>query len=126
MGLLHTGRRFSILTVPTGLKLILDIGQEDYVPYLTSTAGVRLLLHQQRSYPFIRDEGIYAMAGTETSIGVLVVRLPGPSQLFMLSWLPPLTQAFGEAGRGGGAPLSQLCAVGQAGAHGGPLQPVHS
>lgn len=59
--------------LPTGLKLILDIGQEDYVPFLTSTAGARLLLHGQRSYPFIKDEGIYAMSGTETSIGVLVV-----------------------------------------------------
>uniref|UniRef100_A0A2I3HI54 Epithelial sodium channel subunit beta n=1 Tax=Nomascus leucogenys TaxID=61853 RepID=A0A2I3HI54_NOMLE len=58
-----------------GLKLILDIGQEDYVPFLTSTAGVRLMLHEQRSYPFIRDEGIYAMSGTETSIGVLVACL---------------------------------------------------
>uniref|UniRef100_A0A3Q2H2B5 Epithelial sodium channel subunit beta n=1 Tax=Equus caballus TaxID=9796 RepID=A0A3Q2H2B5_HORSE len=55
-----------------GLKLILDIGQEDYVPFLTSTAGARLLLHEQRSYPFIKEEGIYAMSGTETSIGVLV------------------------------------------------------
>uniref|UniRef100_A0A8C0QAH0 Epithelial sodium channel subunit beta n=2 Tax=Canis lupus familiaris TaxID=9615 RepID=A0A8C0QAH0_CANLF len=55
-----------------GLKLILDIGQEDYVPFLTSTAGARLMLHEQRSYPFIKDEGIYAMSGTETSIGVLV------------------------------------------------------
>lgn len=60
---------------PTGLKLILDIGQEDYVPFLTSTAGARLLLHEQRSYPFVKDEGIYAMSGTETSIGVLVVWL---------------------------------------------------
>lgn len=59
---------------PTGLKLILDIGQEDYVPFLTSTAGARLLLHEQRSYPFVKDEGVYAMSGTETSIGVLVVR----------------------------------------------------
>ncbi|XP_038523535.1 epithelial sodium channel subunit beta [Canis lupus baileyi] len=58
-----------------GLKLILDIGQEDYVPFLTSTAGARLMLHEQRSYPFIKDEGIYAMSGTETSIGVLVDRL---------------------------------------------------
>ncbi|XP_034843953.1 amiloride-sensitive sodium channel subunit beta [Mirounga leonina] len=58
-----------------GLKLILDIGQEDYVPFLTSTAGARLLLHGQRSYPFIKDEGIYAMSGTETSIGVLVDKL---------------------------------------------------
>ncbi|XP_006872016.1 PREDICTED: amiloride-sensitive sodium channel subunit beta [Chrysochloris asiatica] len=58
-----------------GLKLILDIGQEDYVPYLTSTAGARLMLHEQKSYPFIKDEGIYAMAGTETSIGVMVDKL---------------------------------------------------
>lgn len=62
---------------PIGLKLILDIGQEDYVPFLASTAGARLMLHEQRTYPFIREEGIYAMAGTETSIGVLVVQ-PGP------------------------------------------------
>lgn len=60
--------------LPTGLKVILDIGQEDYVPFLTSTAGARLLLHEQRSYPFVKDEGIYALSGTETSIGVLVVR----------------------------------------------------
>lgn len=59
--------------LPTGLKLILDLRQEDYVPFLTSTAGARLLLHEQRSYPFVKEEGIYAMSGTETSIGVLVV-----------------------------------------------------
>lgn len=62
----------------TGLKLILDIGQEDYVPFLASTAGARLMLHEQRTYPFIREEGIYAMAGTETSIGVLVVKMGAP------------------------------------------------
>lgn len=61
-------------TLPSGLKLILDMGQKDYVPFLTSTGGVRLMLHEQRSFPFIKDEGIYAMSGTETSIGVLVVR----------------------------------------------------
>ncbi|XP_048188995.1 amiloride-sensitive sodium channel subunit beta [Perognathus longimembris pacificus] len=58
-----------------GLKLILDIGQEDYVPFLASTAGARLMLHEQRAFPFIREEGIYAMSGTETSIGVLVDKL---------------------------------------------------
>lgn len=65
---------------PTGLKLILDIGQEDYVPFLASTAGARLMLHEQRTYPFIKEEGIYAMAGTETSIGVLVVKTGTPRQ----------------------------------------------
>ncbi|XP_036682934.1 amiloride-sensitive sodium channel subunit beta [Balaenoptera musculus] len=58
-----------------GLKLILDMGQEDYVPFLTSTAGARLMLHEQMSYPFIKEEGIFAMSGMETSIGVLVDRL---------------------------------------------------
>ncbi|NXP14468.1 SCNNB protein, partial [Thinocorus orbignyianus] len=58
-----------------GLKLILDISQQDYIPYLSSAAGARLMLHQQKSFPFLKDQGIYAMAGTETSIGVLVEEL---------------------------------------------------
>lgn len=64
----------------TGLKLILDIGPEDYVPFLASTAGARLMLHEQRTYPFIKEEGIYALTGTETSIGVLVVQQGSPGQ----------------------------------------------
>lgn len=51
------------------------------MPFLTSTAGARLMLHEQRSYPFIKDEGIYAMSGTETSIGVLVVWPPPEGSL---------------------------------------------
>ncbi|XP_015285220.1 PREDICTED: amiloride-sensitive sodium channel subunit beta [Gekko japonicus] len=58
-----------------GLKLILDINQTDYLPFLTSTAGARLMLHDQKSFPFLKDEGIFAMAGTETSIGVMVDEL---------------------------------------------------
>ncbi|NWX32736.1 SCNNB protein, partial [Notiomystis cincta] len=58
-----------------GLKLILDISQQDYIPYLSSAAGARLMLHQQKSFPFLKDQGIYAMAGTETSIGVVVDEL---------------------------------------------------
>lgn len=63
----------SALSRVPGLKLILDISQQDYIPYLSSAAGARLMLHQQKSFPFLKDQGIYAMAGTETSIGVLVV-----------------------------------------------------
>lgn len=63
----------SALSGVPGLKLILDISQQDYIPYLSSAAGARLMLHQQKSFPFLKDQGIYAMAGTETSIGVLVV-----------------------------------------------------
>ncbi|XP_077173192.1 epithelial sodium channel subunit beta [Paroedura picta] len=58
-----------------GLKLILDINQTDFLPFLTSTAGARLMLHDQKSFPFLKDEGILAMAGTETSIGVMVDEL---------------------------------------------------
>ncbi|XP_072838744.2 epithelial sodium channel subunit beta isoform X1 [Pogona vitticeps] len=58
-----------------GLKLILNISQSNYIPYLTTTAGARLMLHEQRSFPFLKDQGIYAMAGTETSIGVMVDEL---------------------------------------------------
>ncbi|XP_019397374.1 PREDICTED: amiloride-sensitive sodium channel subunit beta [Crocodylus porosus] len=58
-----------------GLKLILDISQHDYIPYLTSAAGARLMLHEQKSFPFLKDQGIYAMSGTETSIGVLADEL---------------------------------------------------
>lgn len=34
------------------------------------------MLHEQGSFPFLKDQGIYAMSGTETSIGVLVVGGP--------------------------------------------------
>ncbi|XP_040295266.1 amiloride-sensitive sodium channel subunit beta isoform X2 [Bufo bufo] len=55
-----------------GLKMVLDIDQEEYIPFLQTTAAVRLILHQQRSFPFLKDLGIYAMPGTETSIAVQV------------------------------------------------------
>ncbi|XP_041062870.1 amiloride-sensitive sodium channel subunit beta-like [Carcharodon carcharias] len=63
-----------------GLKLVLDISQEDYNPFLSIAAGARLMLHQQNTYPFLQDLGLYAMPGTETSIGIFVdeiVRLGG-------------------------------------------------
>lgn len=77
------------------------------MPFLTSTAGARLLLHEQRSYPFVKDEGIYAMSGTETSIGVLVVRPrpgaaweggagpPSPASL-TVRWRPDRRPCSGE------------------------------
>uniref|UniRef100_A0A6I8RY47 Amiloride-sensitive sodium channel subunit beta n=1 Tax=Xenopus tropicalis TaxID=8364 RepID=A0A6I8RY47_XENTR len=55
--------------------LVLDIEQGEYLPYVQTTAAARLILHQQRSFPFVKDLGIYAMPGTETSIAVLVDQL---------------------------------------------------
>lgn len=60
------------------------------MPFLTSTAGARLLLHEQRSYPFVKEEGIYAMSGTETSIGVLVVRPQPQGRLRGEGGSPPI------------------------------------
>lgn len=54
-----------------GLKMVLDIDQEEYIPFLQTTAAARLILHQQKSFPFLKDLGIYAMPGKETSIAVL-------------------------------------------------------
>ncbi|XP_064414910.1 amiloride-sensitive sodium channel subunit beta [Latimeria chalumnae] len=55
-----------------GLKLVLDINQEEYIPFLTTSAGARLMLHDQNTFPFLKDLGMYAMAGSQTSIGILV------------------------------------------------------
>ncbi|XP_068100549.1 amiloride-sensitive sodium channel subunit beta [Hyperolius riggenbachi] len=55
-----------------GLKMVLDINQEEYIPFLQTTAGGRIILHQQKSFPFLKHLGIYAMPGTETSVAVLV------------------------------------------------------
>ncbi|KAM8960099.1 epithelial sodium channel subunit beta [Pelodytes ibericus] len=55
-----------------GLRLVLDIEQDEYIPFPQTTAAARLILHHQRSFPFPKDLGIYAMPGTETSISVLL------------------------------------------------------
>ncbi|KAM9305012.1 epithelial sodium channel subunit beta [Gastrophryne carolinensis] len=55
-----------------GLKMVLNIDQSEYIPFLQTTAAARVLLHQQRGFPFVKDLGIYAMPGTETSIAVVV------------------------------------------------------
>ncbi|XP_060116587.1 amiloride-sensitive sodium channel subunit beta [Heteronotia binoei] len=74
-GMMEKPRMSSNPGAEFGLKLILDINQTDYLPFLTLTAGARLMLHDQWSFPFLKDEGIFAMAGTETSIGVMVDEL---------------------------------------------------
>ncbi|XP_055507265.1 amiloride-sensitive sodium channel subunit beta-like [Leucoraja erinacea] len=63
-----------------GLKIVLDIAQDDYNPFLPFAAGARLMLHHPNTYPFLQDLGLYARAGAETSIGIYVdeiVRLGG-------------------------------------------------
>nr|XP_033818589.1 amiloride-sensitive sodium channel subunit beta [Geotrypetes seraphini] len=58
--------------VEFGLKLVLDINQGEYIPYLQSTASSVIMLHEQRSYPYLKDLGFFAQTGAETSIGILL------------------------------------------------------
>ncbi|XP_007903981.2 amiloride-sensitive sodium channel subunit beta [Callorhinchus milii] len=69
------GSSGSVLTVSNpgaefGLKVVLDISQEDYNPFLSMAAGAKFMLHQQNTFPFLRDLGMYAKAGTESSITI--------------------------------------------------------
>nr|H1AFJ6.1 RecName: Full=Amiloride-sensitive sodium channel subunit beta; AltName: Full=Beta-NaCH; AltName: Full=Epithelial Na(+) channel subunit beta; Short=Beta-ENaC; AltName: Full=Nonvoltage-gated sodium channel 1 subunit beta; AltName: Full=SCNEB [Neoceratodus forsteri]BAL46407.1 epithelial sodium channel subunit beta [Neoceratodus forsteri] len=55
-----------------GLQLALDVNQEEYIPFLTTRAGARFLLHTQNTFPFVETMGTYALVGTVTSVGILV------------------------------------------------------
>ncbi|CAG5133397.1 unnamed protein product [Candidula unifasciata] len=64
-----------------GLRLELFLDQENYVPYLATEAGIRVLVHRKGTMPFPEDEGISIMPGRSTSIGIRQVsftRLPPP------------------------------------------------
>ena len=54
----------------TGLNMVLNINQDEYLPELTDAAGVRVLIHPQDRMPFPQDEGIVAAPGLLTSIGI--------------------------------------------------------
>ena len=54
----------------SGLQLILNIDQDEYIKETGDTAGARLVVHTQNSMPFPEDEGITVTPGQATSIGV--------------------------------------------------------
>ncbi len=57
----------------TGLKMIFDIDQSDYIGALAEAAGVRVVVHPQRSMPFPEDEGISVSPGEMTYVGITQV-----------------------------------------------------
>lgn len=65
---LHVGyvRVFSSL----GLQLVINIHQEDYIQDIGDSAGLRLVIHNQRKMPFPEDEGVTVSPGHYTSIGI--------------------------------------------------------
>ena len=58
-----------LLFFVVGLKLNLYINSRQYVPHI-SHAGARVVILDQRELPFPDEEGINAVPGTSTTIGV--------------------------------------------------------
>ena len=58
-----------------GLKIVFNIEQSEYIADLTQTAGVRVLIHDQKRSPFPEEEGIDISPGYATSVGITMVCL---------------------------------------------------
>lgn len=69
---LYLARCYSVY--PLGLKLILNIQQDEYVNAITEGAGARVVVHSQDYMPLPGDEGILVSPGDITSIGMRQVR----------------------------------------------------
>ena len=54
----------------TGLHLVLNIDQSEYIPFLTPGAGVRVRIHELNSAANLQEQGSSIPAGFESSIGV--------------------------------------------------------
>lgn len=59
----------------SGLSMELYIEQDEYVPELADTAGVRLVVHPQTSMPFPEDDGVTIAPGTSTSVSLTLVKI---------------------------------------------------
>ncbi|XP_029432861.1 amiloride-sensitive sodium channel subunit gamma isoform X2 [Rhinatrema bivittatum] len=53
-----------------GLQVVLYIDKEEYNPFLVTSTGAKILIHDQNEYPFIEDIGTEIQPATETSIGM--------------------------------------------------------
>ena len=54
----------------TGLTIVLNVGQDDYVESLAESAGARIVIHPQTRMSFPEDEGILVLPGHATSVGI--------------------------------------------------------
>jgi hypothetical protein len=59
--------------VSAGLRLKINIQQDEYIGTLSEPAGVRIAVHDQRSMPFPEDSGLYASVGQLTSFSLTKV-----------------------------------------------------
>lgn len=54
----------------SGLQVILYIEEADYNPFLVTSTGAKIVVHDQDEYPFIEDIGTEIETATATSIGM--------------------------------------------------------
>ncbi|XP_067859145.1 amiloride-sensitive sodium channel subunit gamma-like [Heptranchias perlo] len=53
-----------------GLKVTLHLAEDEYNPYLVTSMGAKISIHDQNEQPFIEDVGIEIQTATETSMGL--------------------------------------------------------
>ena len=64
----------------SGLEVILDIGQYEYLPVINQAAGAVVVVHPLDQMPFPQEEGIYLTPGKSVSLGLKMVS----SKMFQL------------------------------------------
>ena len=70
----HVGLAQSIYTFSSqGLTMILNAEQEEYLPFITDSAGLIVNIHSPDSQPWAREHGIIISPGFNTEIAVKIV-----------------------------------------------------
>ncbi|XP_071135056.1 degenerin unc-8-like [Mytilus edulis] len=62
------------------LQLLINVNQSDYVPYITSEAGIRLSIHEHDSEPVLENNGFSVATGFRTDVSLSqkrIERMPG-------------------------------------------------
>lgn len=59
-----------LLLCPSGLQVVLYIDEADYNPFLVTSSGAKIIVHDQDEYPFIEDIGTEIETAAATSIGM--------------------------------------------------------
>ncbi|XP_052087225.1 acid-sensing ion channel 2-like [Mytilus californianus] len=57
------------------LQLLINVNQSDYVPYITSEAGIRLSIHEHGSQPFLENNGFSVATGFRTDVSLFKKRI---------------------------------------------------
>lgn len=54
----------------SGLQVVLYIDEAEYNPFLVTSSGAKIIVHDQNEYPFIEDIGTEIEPAAATSIGM--------------------------------------------------------